>query len=145
MQAHSHESGSRDLAVFVGDFSLRLAVFSGYLAAPMPMPPCARCSWALHLRTFTCCVCARNYSGCRDGGSNCKRTKSTLRLVASLRYTESACGAALNISAQKKDAGRKGAHQRFGRAAESDPSLEFFRRLTFSGVCAMRGGLSMAI
>ena len=38
-------------------------------------------------------------------------------------YPEFAGGAALNISAQKNDAGRKGAHKRFGKSA--DPHLDF--------------------
>jgi len=38
-------------------------------------------------------------------------------------HIEFASGAALNISQQKNDAGRKGAHKRFGKS--KDPSLDF--------------------
>ena len=59
-------------------------------------------------------------------------------------YAEFSGGAALIQSAQKNDAGRKGAHKRFGKAV--DPSLDFvdqmaqFHAHRFSPGYALAGG-----
>ena len=54
-------------------------------------------------------------------------------------YAEFAGGAALNISAQKSDAGRTGAHKRFGKAA--DPSLDLVDQMAqFHAATGLRVG-----
>ena len=51
-------------------------------------------------------------------------------------HLEFAGGAALNISQQKNDAGRKGAHKRFGKS--TDPSLDFVDQMAqFHGAAGM--------
>ena len=97
------------------------------------------------------CVCGGQDSGCRpcwrslyewrnalwvchtigcmrpDEGHNLKLCDWWPDYDARAGYTEFASGAALNISAQKNDAGRKGAHKRFGKAA--DPTLDFMDQM----------------
>ena len=52
-------------------------------------------------------------------------------------YYEFAGGAALNISGQKNDAGRKGAHKRFGKS--TDPNLDFVAQMAqFHEAAGMR-------
>ena len=59
--------------------------------------------------------------------------------VARAGYAEFAGGAARNISAQQSDAGRTGAHKRFGKAA--DPSLDFVDQMAqFHAATGLRVG-----
>ena len=54
-------------------------------------------------------------------------------------YAEFVGGASLNISAQKSDAGRTGAHKRFGKAV--DPSLDFVDQMAqFHAAAGLRVG-----
>ena len=86
---------------------------------------------------------ASNTVGCMrpDEGHNTQLCNWWPDYDARAEYAEFACGAALNISAQKSDAGRKGAHKRFGKAA--DPSLDFVDQMArFHAAAGLRVGES---
>ena len=105
-----------------------------------PDSGCRPCWKSLYeWRNALCGVC--HTIGCMrpDEGHNSQLCDWWPEYDARAGYAEFAGGAALNISAQKNDAGRKGAHKRFGKAA--DPSLDFVDQMAqFHGAAGLRVG-----